>query len=70
MEWISIEDSLPEKGRDVLVYSRSWGIVRDRYDMTLPNGTVIFNGTRQEYREDVTHWMPLPDPPVGSSHGG
>ena len=70
MEWISIEDRLPEKGVNVLVYSRSCGIVRDRYDMTLPNGTVIFHGTREEYREDVTHWMPLPEAPVGSSHGG
>ena len=52
-EWISVEDRLPDIGIEVLVYSEDDGICVDYYD-----------GDSFGYY-DVTHWMPLPEPPKG-----
>jgi len=59
--WISVEDRLPEKDKDVLCYSNK-------------NGGYMFFGYRgwmiEEWMEggslhigNVTHWMPLPEAP-------
>jgi hypothetical protein len=63
MEWISVKDKLPDQWLLVLVYTEHGGVEVDRYDMTLSDGTILFYGTREEYRSNVTHWMPLPEPP-------
>ena len=62
MEWISINDKMPEMMKWVLGYcvSGAMEIVRydhimDDWDSVLPN-----HGYRKEY---ITHWMPLPEPP-------
>lgn len=65
MEWISVKDRLPEKGIDVLIYSKGrifhafWDCMSslsgDWYD--IQNNWII---------EDVTHWMALPLPPKES----
>ncbi|MBW2636841.1 MAG: DUF551 domain-containing protein [Deltaproteobacteria bacterium] len=57
MEWISVEDRLPDFGGDVLVI--------------LPDGrqrvVVMYHGPSEFYSNAVeyfpTHWMPLPTPP-------
>jgi hypothetical protein len=50
-EWISVEDRLPEKYQDVLVYrDYSFDI-----DFVMSEGRFCIDG--------VTHWMPLPEPP-------
>ena len=49
--WIPCSERLPEAGADVLAYSRYKGVVVDYYD-----------GVLWGY-DDVTHWMPLPEPP-------
>lgn len=62
-EWISVDDRLPEKQADVVALSNK-------------NGGYMFVGYRGyisgEWMEngalhvgDVTHWMPLPQPPKG-----
>jgi hypothetical protein len=61
-EWISVDDRLPEEGRDVLVYAKGgWMAVRhyrapqgNSFSGWYPNGLPI---------ENTTHWMPLPEPP-------
>lgn len=56
-EWISVEDRLPEKNVRVLVYiksSRSY--TRFDTDRLDDRGFV-------RWFNDVTHWMPLPEPP-------
>lgn len=58
--WISVKDRLPEKQRNYLVY------VPPVY-----TNVVYFNGyewvvDEEEYcfiSSDITHWMPLPEPP-------
>lgn len=62
MEWISVKDQLPEKYKEVLVYSKErifhafWdnisSSIYDWYD--IQNLWII---------EDISHWMPLPKPP-------
>lgn len=58
MEWISVEDRLPEKSGEYLTYC-------GEYD-----GTSILNfevmKTKGKWKtkwKEVTHWMPLPEPP-------
>ena len=50
-EWISVTERLPDIGVEVIVYSEDDGICVDYYD-----------GDSFGYY-DVTHWMPLPQPP-------
>jgi hypothetical protein len=52
MEWISVEDRLPEEGDVVLTFSKNGGRAVRKFD----NGQF-------GYYDDITHWMPLPDPP-------
>ena len=63
-EWISVEDRLPEDEGYVLVTDGddvymgfkddSWG----SYFMNVESPSMICFG-------DITHWMPLPEPPRG-----
>ena len=58
MEWISVKDGLPKKSLSVLVYGKSIRTVAlfDIDNRFYPDwGTLSHN--------DITHWMPLPDPP-------
>lgn len=66
-EWISVEERLPEMGKDVLCYCE-FGISKG---MTVAgrfyaNETVIrwmsFE-TEDNTKYRITHWMPLPEPP-------
>ena len=58
-EWISVKDRLPEYGERVLI----------------TEGTAVFEAYRSAsgkwvrmgigWKENVTHWCPLPEPPEG-----
>ena len=52
-EWISVKDRLPDVGKFVLIYNEINGVLLDYHD-----------GATFGYY-DVTHWMPLPNPPKG-----
>ena len=52
--WISVEDELPDEGKDYLVSTGN--NVNFDYFNTLVNHFSF-------YADDVTHWMPLPPPP-------
>lgn len=58
-EWISVDEKLPDEDIRVLVYinsDRSYtNIDTDRFS----------KGTWVRWYKDVTHWMPLPEPPKG-----
>ena len=58
-EWISVNDRLPERGKRVLVYSE--------YMRNSENGGISVNWgwMCHKRRTDITHWMPLPEPPKG-----
>ena len=64
-EWISVDDRLPEAGGYVVCIAK-----RNPFSIFMPmvariekNGWV--NPITEQYISDVTHWMPMPDPPKG-----
>lgn len=63
MDWISVEDRLPEYAEDVLVYFSGGGIVPPRVAKTCRLYNMGF--LLESVYGPVTHWMPLPDPPKG-----
>ena len=59
-EWISVKDRLPEKTGKVLVNVH--GITTTA---VLKNGLWHSSWNFEVITGDVTHWMPLPQPPKG-----
>jgi Protein of unknown function (DUF551) len=59
--WISVEDRLPELGESVLI----WDGQCRRVGFYLKTGEYYYywESTDDEYPLDITHWMPLPEPP-------
>ena len=64
-EWISVDDRLPEVGGYVVCIAK-----RNPFSRFMPmvaridkNGWV--NPITEQYISEVTHWMPLPEPPKG-----
>lgn len=67
-EWISVNDKLPDGAQRVLVNTKSCGRV-------VAGLTGYYSGNKfiprcwgcindiDFYFDDVTHWMPLPEPP-------
>jgi hypothetical protein len=64
--WISVEDAFPKDDEDVLVYGEKEGIGVEQLGFVSEDGELWFShlGYCHGYRQDVTHWMPLPAPPV------
>jgi len=64
MEWISVEDRLPDENGPVLVVVN--GCVEERgFIGFMPDKKTPLWG-RSRWADDwdyVTHWMPLPEPP-------
>ncbi len=55
MKWISVEDELPGKGAAAICYD---------YEIFIGYNYGNSYWDDVEFsRRDVTHWMPLPDPP-------
>ena len=62
-KWIHIEDRLPEDEKPVLVLTKYLRCFVTRYNHR-------FNGRWQcSTNIPITHWMPLPEPPVEDDHG-
>ena len=59
-EWISVKDRLPEDQEEVLVCTRSKNGVRN-----IDKGYMAIDRFIHRGRAEVTHWMPLPQPPKG-----
>ena len=64
-EWISVKDRLPEVGGYVVCIAK-----RNPFSRFMPmvariekNGWV--NPITEQYISEVTHWMPMPNPPKG-----
>lgn len=60
-DWISVEERLPEPGVDVLA------AYRDRH---INMGTAGDDWLEEDIEDgNITHWMPLPEPPEEGEHG-
>ena len=64
-EWVSVDDRLPEVGGYVVCIAK-----RNPFSRFMPmvariekNGWV--NPITEQYISEVTHWMPIPQPPKG-----
>ena len=73
-EWISVKDRLPESKEKILVYGGRTEIWFNGVKQPMPSihtgymrglGEGWFTWDRHDYISDVTHWMPLPQPPKG-----
>ena len=64
-EWISVEDRLPEVGGYVVCIAKENPFSRfmPMVSRIEKNGWV--NPMTEQYISEVTHWMPLPNPPKG-----
>ena len=61
-EWISVKDRLPESGKEGVLIALRWGAVDIGWCEDGRWSSEFIN----EYEEgEVTHWMPLPNPPKG-----
>ena len=64
--WISVEDRLPEVGQCVLVWCESRMFKKH---ITISTYMRTYSAERETYFSrrvrNVTHWMPLPQPPKG-----
>jgi hypothetical protein len=60
MKWISVNDQLPDHENEVLLYDKSKYFPRVTTGF-FEHGQWRLFGT--SYAENVTHWMPLPEPP-------
>ena len=57
-DWISVEDRLPDAGKWYLCWSRNQAQI-----IFLDTAKPIIWLQDGDYLENVTHWMPLPEPP-------
>jgi hypothetical protein len=61
MDWIKVNERLPEKSGTVVVYHDCYGL-DTAYFNTIGNGFWI-NGRREN--DDITHWMRIESPKEG-----
>lgn len=60
-EWISVKDRLPEKRKDVLCFFQDGIMQRSIIEISWIDSFQRF--MYEEIYGEVTHWMPLPEPP-------
>jgi hypothetical protein len=67
MEWISVNDRLPEKCIDVIVAKQNGRVFAMTFRQERGDKCMKFHwlgeGGWYDQHSQVTHWMPLPEPP-------
>ena len=65
MEWMRVEDKMPEDRKDVLFYD----IKHEEIELGYLSENLWYTAWVETATElaDVTHWMPLPDKPRGDT---
>ena len=56
-EWISVKDRLPEQGEEAICIAADGDMMIGTY--------TVWGWMFPCYFEDLTHWMPIPQPPKG-----
>ena len=65
-EWISVEDGLPDLHEDILAYYE-FKTINGHTSTSMCEDCIVQEG-RWDTDNNVTHWMPLPEPPPPRSH--
>lgn len=60
INWVAVEEKMPESGQCVLLYSKDGGVAEGAY--------LSSKGHFEQWRwnailTNVSHWMPIPEPP-------
>ena len=64
MSWINVKERLPEDHEEVLVYIPGESCIDIAVHRTLLKGYAYWSCSDDAYDNDeVTHWMPVPEPP-------
>jgi len=61
--WISVKDRLPEDGESILIFVNDSRYEPIQYDVCYYDGDDAWLDSGYSFGSDVTHWMPLPEPP-------
>ena len=64
-EWISVEDRLPEEKGRYLTANKRFGDKIVVFDLWFGGGFWYVEEEDDVFDFEVTHWMPLPEPPKG-----
>jgi hypothetical protein len=62
MKWISVNDRMPEDGQEVIIYSEGGKVEAGVY-YSNEFGFDYYDVSIRDIIVNVTHWMPLPEPP-------
>lgn len=62
-QWISVNDRLPKDGKNVLVLIPYRGVVLNYVSYRESDEWYVPDRLGRFSLSDVTHWMPLPEPP-------
>lgn len=62
LQWISVKERLPEVGTWCL-WMYPTGPEVNQYEGKLDDGTMLFHRSWYDSDDEVTYWMPLPEPP-------
>lgn len=63
MEWISVNDKLPENIDNVLAYSSLAYNQNCSVEVAFYDEDQQWKGAPTYFTNGITHWMPLPEPP-------
>ena len=64
-EWISVKDRLPEENGRYLTANKRWDDKISVFDLWFDSGFWYIDGKDDVFDFEVTHWMPMPNPPKG-----
>ncbi len=62
-QWISVKDRLPKPAENVLIFTDCYGGWVDIGRYVLQGNLPFWARGGTEIKDNVTHWMPLPEPP-------
>lgn len=62
--WIPVSERLPEDGTNVLFTDNSGGTYLGHHVSSAPQWEDHYSYWHSDWYQNVTHWMPLPEPPA------
>lgn len=64
-EWVSVDDRLPEENGRYLTVNKMWDYKICVFDLWFDGGFWYIDEEDDLFNFEVTHWMPMPQPPKG-----